>query len=86
VGVPPSQVQEGFYYEKENSPGWLRLAIRVWGDVVVYADFVGYGQRTHLGRWAQRRLTPKEAETEFPKEVAKIAQAMAARGAPPPIF
>ncbi len=77
MSVHPSEIQSGFYYEKANSPGWLRLVVRVWGDTVTYVDFTGYGERTQFGLWPLRRLTAAEAETEFPNEVAKIADAMA---------
>ncbi|KRQ99318.1 hypothetical protein CP49_12040 [Bradyrhizobium valentinum] len=72
-----ADVQEGFYYEKANRRGWLRLAVKVRGDTVTYIDFTGIGECTGFGRWAQRRLTLAEARAEFPREVAKISEQIA---------
>src|SRR6267378_2439958 len=39
--VPPSLIEAGFYYEKGNSPGWLRCIIDFCGHEgrVRYVDF-----------------------------------------------
>jgi hypothetical protein len=80
--VPPSLVEQGFYYEKGNSKGWLRYVIDFNGHEhrARYADFTGLGQcdASYIGRWASRRLSPAEAESEFPKEVAEIKDRISA--------
>ena len=77
--VPPSLIEADFYYEKGNSPGWLRRVIDFGGHEgrVRYVDFAGVGQCdiSSLGRWAQRRLTREEAMAEFPDEIGKLENA-----------
>ncbi|XSC46401.1 hypothetical protein ACF1BQ_011405 [Bradyrhizobium sp. RDT10] len=72
----PSLIEAGFYYEKGNSPSWLRRVIDFRGHEgrVRYVDFTGVGQCdiSSLSRWAQRRLTREEGMTEFPDEIRKL--------------
>src|SRR5262245_22274460 len=74
--IKPSQVEHGFYYEKKNAPGWLRLILHRRGDEVVYADFTGLGTcwTSTLSRWACAKYNAAEAAKLFPKEVADIAK------------
>ena len=79
--VKASQVEQGFYYEKTGTPGWLRLIVRRHGDEVIYADFTGLSQcwASTIARWAGVKYTQIEATTLFPKEVADIARHLEAR-------
>ncbi len=49
--VTASQIEPGYYYEKANSPGWLRKVINHRGG---YVDFTGASQchQSSLAWWA----------------------------------
>ena len=75
-----SEVEPGFYYEKKEVPGRLRLVLYIRGGGATYAESTGdghIGRHLTLQRWASRRLSAEEAEKEFPDEVAKIAAVLA---------
>lgn len=79
--VSASQVEQGFYYEKTGTPGWLHLIVRRHGDEIVYADFTGLSQcwASTIARRAGAKYTQIEAARLFPKEVADIARHLDAR-------
>ncbi|WP_439370720.1 hypothetical protein [Bradyrhizobium sp. DASA03120] len=79
--IKASQVEQGFYYEKTDTPGWLRLIVRRHGDEVVYADFTGLSQcwASTIARWAGTKYSQIEAARLFPKVVADIARQLEAR-------
>jgi len=74
--VKPALIEEGFYYEKANSKGWLRHVIRIESGRVIYTDFtrIGACDIESFARWASRRLTKVEACIEFTDEFMKIAK------------
>jgi hypothetical protein len=41
--VPPALVEVGYYFEKGNSPGWLRYVVECNGRAR-YVDFTGAGE------------------------------------------
>jgi hypothetical protein len=70
----PSLVEQGFYYEKANSRGWLRYVVTVHDCEARYVDFTGVGicDTSTLASWASWRLTAAAATAQFPEEVARI--------------
>ncbi|RXG89548.1 hypothetical protein [Bradyrhizobium zhanjiangense] len=81
TAVKASQVEQGFYYEKTGTPGWLRLIVHRHGDEVAYADFTGLSKCwvATIARWAGAQYTQAEAARLFPKEVADITRHLEAR-------
>jgi hypothetical protein len=77
--MKPSGIEPGFYYEKRNMPGWLRLIVSKDKYQVVYADFIDYGpcRIESFGRWANnQRYTAEKAAERFSKEVADISKVL----------
>jgi hypothetical protein len=70
----PSLVEQGFYYEKANSRGWLRYVVTVHDREARYVDFTGVGicDTSTLPCGASGRPKAPPATAQFPKEVAKI--------------
>lgn len=72
------QVEQGFYYEKTGTPGWLRLIVHRHGDKVVYTGLSQCWAST-VARWAGAKYTQIDAARLFPKEAADIARHLEAR-------
>ncbi|MGY3077938.1 hypothetical protein ACVWZZ_004346 [Bradyrhizobium sp. LM6.10] len=77
--VKASQSEQGSYYAKTSTPGWLRLIVQWDGDEVPYVDFSGLSQwASSIARCAGAKYTQIKARL-FPKEVADIAGHLEAR-------